>query len=767
MMNNQAVFVFRLSIYLTLSLACLCLSYATYPYLPQVARLGGVVGILIVLAFLLEGRWELSLRAANILGGLIGLATIGWLLYTFNRPVSPGQSKTVLAPSVLLPYLGPLLMILIPAKLFRPKDNGDFWAFHGIGLIAVSLGCALSTSPVYGLFVVGYLLSALWSLSLFFFHRHATGTPAYGSIRRLPLFFHALGWLGVAVGLALLALFVTPGSGAPPWERTLGRSMETGFPDDIPHIDLKRTGTLTVNDEVVLQLTVVDRAGNPRNDLTDAQKFRGGVLRYYENGNWVQWPPDPFLRSYEFMQDPPRRRINRNLRSYLPDMGPDSAILTFNQLVRLGPATIVADPLVPIYADLSTVVSIMPDGSYMPWVVEIDGSLGPIEPLAPGRTQYRQVIAKLNQSEGDSLPIAISDYIRRILSEPARLPNGNAIRRFGEQLIRRLVEEGKLDLPLDDYRNEIGWPRPQYHAAIAKAFEQYFRESGEYTYSLNLERVDADMDPLEDFLFNEKKGHCERYAGALALLLRSQRIPSQVVLGFRGADQVRPGHYVIRQSHAHAWVEALVPHDNPPTQSKLPASQWYRWLALDPTPSLVAEPESQGMVSDLINNAQTLYSNVLNLTNNDRQELGRGFLDWVMDACDQINDWFAHLPGGVTGGAIGLIMLGLLMLTLYRFRVLEQLRRQPLHLPEYRQLTSLLARVGYQRGPSETSQEFSERVAASLATDSATAEVARVPAALSALHYRVVFGESPATDEEREQARQQLTQLRKALQARR
>jgi hypothetical protein len=80
------------------------------------------------------------------------------------------------------------------------------------------------------------------------------------------------------------------------------------------------------------------------------------------------------------------------------------------------------------------------------------------------------------------------------------------------------------------------------------------------------------------------------------------------------------------------------------------------------------------MVSDLINNAQTLYSNVLNLTNNDRQELGRGFLDWVMDACDQINDWFAHLPGGVTGGAIGLIMLGLLMLTLYRFRVLEQLR---------------------------------------------------------------------------------------------
>ena len=47
---------------------------------------------------------------------------------------------------------------------------------------------------------------------------------------------------------------------------------------------------------------------------------------------------------------------------------------------------------------------------------------------------------------------------------------------------------------------------------------------------------DPKLDPVEDFLVNRKAGHCEYFASALALLLRSVDIRSRVVNGFKGGD---------------------------------------------------------------------------------------------------------------------------------------------------------------------------------------------------------------------------------------
>ena len=48
--------------------------------------------------------------------------------------------------------------------------------------------------------------------------------------------------------------------------------------------------------------------------------------------------------------------------------------------------------------------------------------------------------------------------------------------------------------------------------------------------------IDSSLDPVEDFLVNRKQGHCEYFASALALLLRSIDIPSRVINGFKGGD---------------------------------------------------------------------------------------------------------------------------------------------------------------------------------------------------------------------------------------
>jgi len=110
-----------------------------------------------------------------------------------------------------------------------------------------------------------------------------------------------------------------------------------------------------------------------------------------------------------------------------------------------------------------------------------------------------------------------------------------------------------------------------------------------------LERSDRDVaDPTEDFLLNVKQGHCERFATGLTLMLRSAGIPCRLVVGFRGADAKNPlepdnGWYVVRQSHAHAWVEALVGQENAEGKMEL------RWLTLDPSP--LQEADASGTLS--------------------------------------------------------------------------------------------------------------------------------------------------------------------------
>jgi hypothetical protein len=108
-------------------------------------------------------------------------------------------------------------------------------------------------------------------------------------------------------------------------------------------------------------------------------------------------------------------------------------------------------------------------------------------------------------------------------------------------------------------------------ARIAHRLETYLRDNGRFTYSLNQPALHGQV-PIEAFLFVEKRGHCEYFATALALMLRALGIPSRNVTGFVGGEYNQfGGYYGLRQSDAHSWVEALT-HDR-------------GWIILDPTPA--------------------------------------------------------------------------------------------------------------------------------------------------------------------------------------
>lgn len=79
------------------------------------------------------------------------------------------------------------------------------------------------------------------------------------------------------------------------------------------------------------------------------------------------------------------------------------------------------------------------------------------------------------------------------------------------------------------------------------------------------------QDPVEEFLFEKKRGYCEYFASAAAVLLRLQGIPCRYVTGFSVQEWNRKGgHFVVREADAHAWVEAYLPNQG--------------WLEADPTP---------------------------------------------------------------------------------------------------------------------------------------------------------------------------------------
>jgi hypothetical protein len=90
-------------------------------------------------------------------------------------------------------------------------------------------------------------------------------------------------------------------------------------------------------------------------------------------------------------------------------------------------------------------------------------------------------------------------------------------------------------------------------------------------YSLKVGRFRTKQ-PVAEFLFEKKRGYCEYFASAAAVLLRMQGIPTRYVAGFNVTDgSFRGGHYLVRESDAHAWIEVALPQAG--------------WTSADPTPA--------------------------------------------------------------------------------------------------------------------------------------------------------------------------------------
>ncbi|MCE0523845.1 MAG: DUF3488 and transglutaminase-like domain-containing protein [Methylacidiphilales bacterium] len=108
----------------------------------------------------------------------------------------------------------------------------------------------------------------------------------------------------------------------------------------------------------------------------------------------------------------------------------------------------------------------------------------------------------------------------------------------------------------------------------------YFRHGG-FSYSTTPGKQGPDWLPV--FLFQTKTGFCEHFASAFAILMRLEKIPARLVIGYQGAEyNPYADTYIVRQSNAHAWDEVWIRTNHQPDPNR------GHWERVDPTAMLTA-----------------------------------------------------------------------------------------------------------------------------------------------------------------------------------
>jgi transglutaminase-like putative cysteine protease len=251
--------------------------------------------------------------------------------------------------------------------------------------------------------------------------------------------------------------------------------------------------------------------------------------------------------------------------------------------------------------------------------------------------------------------------------------------------------------------------------------------SRELRYSLDLERRTT-LSPLDEFLFVRRTGNCEYFASALAVMLRSLRVPTRVVNGFqRGEWNPYGGYWVVRMRDAHSWVEAHIDG---------------AWVPLDPSPRGDVAPAPLGGLALYIDGLRMhWYRYVVGWSRGDQAHAAstvrRIATSWPPAPQWQSTSGVRPFLIAVLGLAGGIGVLAWLL----RRRPGSTRKRENVPAFYARALKSLAHR-GLRPAPHETAREFGARAGEALP------EVSAMLARLTLAYERMRFGSVDVTPTE-------------------
>jgi len=244
--------------------------------------------------------------------------------------------------------------------------------------------------------------------------------------------------------------------------------------------------------------------------------------------------------------------------------------------------------------------------------------------------------------------------------------------------------------------------------AIVQAALKMFREQ-EFVYTLAPPRLGRE--PVDDFLFNTRRGFCEHYASSFVYLMRAAGVPARIVTGYQGGEINPNGNYlIVRQSDAHAWAEVWL--------------QGRGWVRVDPTSAVSPDRIEMGIGaalsdSDLLPLLSRQDYPILKSLYMNWDTVNNGWNQWVLgyDQDKQLALLRKLINKDIAWEDIGLIlvvsMIALMLFISYLLLINQGIALSPTN-KIYQQFLKKLARAGVIKLKFEGATSFGHRAAKAL-----------------------------------------------------
>jgi protein-glutamine gamma-glutamyltransferase len=586
-----------------------------------------------------------------------------------------------------------LVLFAVVVRMFSLRRDRDYGMLAIVSFLMVLASAVLTVDSVFLLFFAGFMLMAVATFILMEMRR--SGRAAQFLARRShDTHEHrhlAFSLARVTPGLALMILlgaaamfFLLPRMSAGYLGAySFGTDLSTGFSD---RVQLGGIGQIQQSDAVVMHIQI---DGDEHGQY--ALHWRGVSLAIFNGKDWSN-PPE---RDVLFRQRDGAFSIPWSSQG----VAVDSMALSQLFPARLNRSIHYRVLMEPIGTNVFFLA---------PWARRVSGAYRELQIDSGG------AISDLDNQRGVGLYEADSDI---------STPSPELLRRDQDSL--PLFALAYLQLP-----HTLDSRIPQLAAQIsdsaynnydkAAAVEKYLKTH--YGYTLQLPRSPV-ADPLANFLFERKQGHCEYFASSMAVMLRTLRIPARVVNGFRSAEfNDLTGNYVIRAKDAHSWVEAYFPG--------------YGWITFDPTApgGTVELPQGWSRAMLYLDAAASFWREwVISYDSSHQYVLSQSALSGTRSAWErgrlkarlryaQMLSWARRSQRGMDLAprrwlgscvALGLILLALgNVRSIARIIRTRRLRAHPERSPDqaaamwYERMTKYMARRGIAKSTTQTPQEF-------------------------------------------------------------
>lgn len=529
----------RLATYALITSEMLLLAVATHQ--AWLVAVGPLVGLLHWL--LTRNSRRLILRTELV--SMFSVVAVLFVLFAFRKSLAAG----VIGISVFFVFVQVLLLF----RLFNPREQRLVQVAALFQLVAISI---MTTDLAFILAFVLFVASFCFHLIAFEMNSldldvrttdEDAETPPQRRVPALRYFLRAVAFVSHVLLLLTVVLFLLfprfkTGMLAGPID--LSSVTEIGFSD---HMQLGDVGKLLESREVVMRVRISHPDGRKLRQVLPVMLLRGKVLDVYRKGSWY---------SYTDLPDISYTPQITNFGSSVGEWTYLRQRMSQDQAFRPGLWTEVSYEIYLEPLDSPVLFSIyrpvkawLPSG--IPWGLDTLNSEIISDRARATRIKYRMTsivpTSRANVLKYDQVHHYAAQFYLDV--SPA---------------LREVLDE-KLTEIRDLYK-------PKTDLQMAEAIERFLKSSGEYGYTLERPPMGT-RDPMIGFLDRIKAGHCEYFASAMVLLCRAADIPARLVVGFKGGEYDRKSMmFIVRQKHAHAWVEV-----------KLASAGW-TWF--DPTTSL-------------------------------------------------------------------------------------------------------------------------------------------------------------------------------------